>query len=482
MNRNVFMVMRKKVCRKRTAQGRSVVMHAGSMSLAFCIVLPAVLLLFTEVLRFSREARADSDLARHARMIADSALALYDRDLYKTFGLFGMKEEDAKKALDSDVLPHTGASLKLEMADELKEGDVIKDGIARHMTWRAATSILVDAIDKLRALEKIGYEVSVARLSDFFPSALKQGYETIDPDLGTLDEEPEWKDEYEALMDTEIRDVYQKGLSYLAPIVIPSEEGTENETLHVNPFDNSGLQKFGGLVDKLLFVAPEGVLDRLILSEYVLSYFYNDVPYVMRHGIRHDDFTPDGRMISRFSDSRRYEAEEIATGLEGRHAKSAILVFIGAVRFAIHFVEIITNETERAVFKATAVATAATISIISLGTVNIPSEAIEWLLMATAALTRGAVDASALNRGEEVDLWPGKKKIELKFRYRDFLRILIVAQSPDKIAKRIAYTIDRVYPSRYYTTVCCVIDCDDRILRFDAGFLSRKPEQDEIVQ
>jgi len=77
--------------------------------------------------------------------------------------------------------------------------------------------------------------------------------------------------------------------------------------------------------------------------------------------------------------------------------------------------------------------------------------------MATTALTRGAIDSSALNNGKEVDLWPGKKKIELKFRYRDFLRILIVAQSPDKIAKRIAHTIDYVYPSRYYTTVCCVI-------------------------
>jgi hypothetical protein len=482
MSKNTFTTMRIRLCRKRTGQGLRAVVHAGSMSLAFCIILPAVLLLFTEVLRFSREARADADLARHARMITDSALALYYRDLYKTFGLFGMKEEDAKKALDSDVLPNTGASLKLEMADELKESDVIKDGIARHMTWRAATSILVDAIDKLRALEKIGHEVNVTQLSDYFPSVLKQGYETIDPDLGVIDEEPEWKDEYEALMNTEIRDVYQKGLSYLAPIFIPSEAGAEHETLHVNPFDNSGLQKFGGLVDKMLFVAPEGVLDRLILSEYALSYFYNDVPYVMRHGIRRDDYTPDGRMISKFSDSRRYEAEEIATGLKGKKAKTAVLVFIGAIRFAIHFVEIITNETERASFKATATATAAAISAVSLGSVNIPPEAIEWLLMATTALTRGAIDSSALNKGKEVDLWPGKKKIELKFRYRDFLRILIVAQSPDKIAKRIAHTIDYVYPSRYYTTVCCVIHCDDRILRFDAGFLSRKPEQDEIVQ
>lgn len=471
-----------KICHHRTDSPSGVVARAGSMSLAFCIVLPAVLLLFSEVFRFSRAARIDADLARHARMVADSALAHYDRELYRTFGLFGLKEVEARKSLDPDVLPISGANLELKLTDELKDGTVIKDGIARHMTWRAATSIIVDAVDKMRMLENLGREVSLARLSDYFSSALKPGYEVIDPNLDDIlgdTENPEWKDEYESLMDKEIRQVYQKGLTYLAPIVIPNESTHDHEIIHMNPFDNSGFQKFGGVLDRMLFVAPEGVLDRLILSEYVLSYFYNDVPYVLRQGVRRDDFTPDGRLIAKFPDSRRYEAEEIATGLKGKNAKTAILVFIGSIRFAIHFVEIITNETSRAIFKATATATAVAISAVSLGTVNIPPEAIEWVLMASAALARGAVDAASLNKGGEVDLWPGKKKIELKFRYRDFLRILIVAQSPDIVAKRIAHAIDRVCPGPYYTSVYCWLECGNKRLLFDAGYLRRKPEQEE---
>ncbi len=465
-----------KKCLKRS--GTVFVARAGSMSLALCIVLPVILLLFTEVLRFSRSARAEADLARHARMVADSVLAHYDRDLYTAFGLFGFKENEAKKALDSDVLPHTDARLWLEVADELK-GDAVRDGIARHMTLRAAASVLADAMDKMRVLEKIGREVSLARVSDFFPTALKPGYEVIDPDIDGITEEPEWRNEYEALMDKEIRHIYRKGLSYLAPIVVPNESATGHETIEMNPFDNSGLQKFGAMADRLLFVAPEGVLDRLILSEYVLSYFYYDVPYVVRHGIRQDDRTPDGRTISRFPDSRRFEAEEIATGLEGKSAKSAILTFIGSIRFLIHLIEIATNETSRAGYKATAAATSAAIAAVSFGCVVIPPEAIEWVLMVVAALARGAADAAALNKGEEVDLWPGRKKIELKFRYRDFLRILIVAQSPDKISKRIACAIDRVFPGPYYTKACCFINRGDVLVRFDAVFLNRKPERDE---
>lgn len=469
---------RKEISRRRPHV--KAVTCAGSLSLAFCIILPAILLLFTEVLRFSRTARAESDLARHARMVADTALAQYDRDLYREFGLFGVKEYEAKRALDSDVLPITEGRLRLEMTDELKDGSAVKNAIARHMTWRTATSILTDALDKMGALEKIGREVNVAQLSDYFPEVLKPGYEVVDPDLGSFEEEPEWKNEYEELMDKEIRRVYQQGLTYLSPIVIPHESEESCETIQMNPFDNSGLQKFGSVVDNMLFVAPEGVLDRIILSEYTLSYFHNDVPYVIRNGLRRDDYTPDGRMISQFPDSRRYEAEEIATGLQGKSAKTATLVLIGAIRFAMHFLDIITDETARAGYKASAIAIAATVTAVTFGYVNIPPEAIEWFLMAAAALAFGAADAAALNKGKEVDIWPGMKKFDLKIRYRDFLRILIILQSPDKIARRITHAIDRVNPGPYYTSVICFLDSGGISVRFDASFLSRLPEEEEV--
>ncbi|HHW93141.1 MAG TPA: hypothetical protein GX734_01380 [Clostridiaceae bacterium] len=452
----------------------------GSMSLAFCIVLPAILLLFTEVLRFSRTARADADLARHARMAADTALAHYDRDLYRTFGLFGVKEYKAKKALDSDVLPSTQARLALEVTNELKEKTAIKDGIARHMTWRTAASILSDAIDKMHILEKIGRKVNLAQLSDFFPTVLKQGYEVVDPDLGSLAEVPEWKDEYESLMDTEIRQVYQQGLMHLAPIVIPRESDDGYETIQMNPFNNSGLQKLGSVIDRMLFVAPEGVFDRLILSEYTLSYFYNDVPFVMRQGVRLDDYTPDGRMISQFPNSRRYEAEEIATGLKGKSAKTTVLVFIGAIRFAVHLMDIVTDEAERASYKAIAVAIAAAVTAISQGIVSIPPIAIEWILMSAAALARGAADVTSLNKGLEVDCLPGKKKLNLKLRYRDFLRVLMIAQSPDIVSRRIAQAVDCVFPGPYYTSVACFIESGDARVRFDASYLSRLPDKHEV--
>ena len=143
----------------------------------------------------------------------------------------------------------------------------------------------------------------------------------------------------------------------------------------------------------------------------------------------------------------------------------------------MHFLDIITDETARAGYKASAIAIAATVTAVTFGYVNIPPEAIEWFLMAAAALAFGAADAAALNKGKEVDIWPGMKKFDLKIRYRDFLRILIILQSPDKIARRITHAIDRVNPGPYYTSVICFLDSGGISVRFDASFLSRLPKK-----
>ncbi len=459
---------------------RKVIQYGGSLSLALCIILPAVLLLFSEVIKFSRSARADSDLARSARIVTDAALAHYDRDLYKTFGLFGVNEYEANKAMSDVLYPNAFSRMKLELNDELKEGEQILNGIARHMTWRASTSIIVDAIDKIKAMKPMGEEIALSSLADYFPPALVPGYEVVDPSLDHFEEVPDWKDEYEALMDSEIRSVYHQGLTHLAPILIPRENDDEHETLFMNPFDNSGLQRFGEVIDKILFVAPEGILDRLLLSEYTLSYFSNNVPFVLREGMRFDDHTPDGRIIAQFSESRCYEAEEIATGLKGKNAKTAVLVFIASIRFAIHFLKIITNEASRSTYKTAAAVIAASVSAVTLGKVSIPPEAVEWILMASAALGKGAIDATAINKGKEVELWPDKIKVNVKLRYRDFIRLLILAQSPQKIARRIATIIDRVFPSPYYTSVACLVTEGNRALRFEASYLNRLPAPEEI--
>ncbi|MDD3612098.1 MAG: hypothetical protein PHU38_06985, partial [Eubacteriales bacterium] len=70
--------------------------QAGSLTLACCLMLPAIMLLMMALLVGSSRTREDLDAVRAARQSADSALASFDRELYRDFGLFALSEKDVQ--------------------------------------------------------------------------------------------------------------------------------------------------------------------------------------------------------------------------------------------------------------------------------------------------------------------------------------------------------------------------------------------------
>ena len=446
---------------------------AGGISLALCIILPVVLFMFSHILIRSRQTRAEVDLVRGAALTAEAVLALYDRDLYREFGLFAFEARTADQAVSTLIGPDDQVDYTLRFQAELLDPDILKDGVARHMTLRAATSLIADAVDKFRSIRSLTQTIQLDQLTDLVPQAANAGYKPADPELDVdQDNPPDWLDEYNTYMDDQVRGVYQTGLTHLAPLMIPSEEG-RMESHHFNPFDNSGLDTIGTVVDHTLLVAPEGVLDRIILSEYALSYFKNNTPFVIRQGLRQDDRTPDGRLIPLFPSNRDHEVEEIATGLEGRMATQAIDLFIGAIRFVLQLLNILTDEALMASYRATAEIIVVAVAAISLGEVVLPPQVVMWVLIAASALGQSVSDTIQLKKGYEIDLWPGTSRINVPMRYRDYLRLLIVLQSPDVIAARMVSKIAGRFPGAYFTEILCQAQWSGVSITHAASYLTR---------
>ncbi len=448
----------------------------GSISLALCIVLPVALLLFNSILLHSRRVRAELDLVRGAVSTGEAALALYDRGLYRDFGLFGLDSLKLDRAVSSLIGPDSRARYRLTPEEPLTGTRVLRAGIARHMTLRAASSLIADALDKLRQIQLLDSEIPDTRLTELLPAGFDAGYEAVDKPLDFPDqEEPEWFGEYNSYMDDQVRAVYQEGLSYLAPVVLPGEDGSL-ETVDFDPFSGSNLDKLGKVLDSVFFTAPEGGLDRLILSEYTLAYFKNDTPFVIRQGVEIEDKTPDGRVLASFSSLRDKEAEEIATGLEGKNASAVVLLFIGSIRLVCHLVNCLTDASKMNSYRATAAAISAGIAAISMGEVMIDPEVMTWILLVTATLGKSVHDCSQLKKGYEIDLWPGELKVNVSMRYRDYLRLMIILQPPDTITDRIGAVISRQYPGSYYTKVTCLAEWSDVSVTHAASFSTRPAE------
>jgi hypothetical protein len=445
---------------------------AGSVSLALCLVLPLIMVLFSSILLHSRRTRAEVDLVRGTALTAESILALYDRELYRKFGLFAYDCLSADRASSTLIGPGSDVRYGYTPQAPLSDPSAIRQGIARHMTIRSATSLIAEAVDKFGKIRALKRDIPLDALEDLIPGAADSSYASADPDL-SYEDEPDWLDQYQAYMDDELRAVYQKGLSQLAPALLPAPDG-KMEYLHYDPFDNSGLDRLGTLVDHALFVVPDGFLDRILLMEYTLSYFSNGVPFVVRDGIRIDDRTPDGRVLASFSALRDREAEEIATGLGGNAGSYAVTLFISSIRMVMHFLHVLTDESLLSMYEIAAGVIATAVAAITLGEVVLPPEAVMWVLVAAAVLGQAAQDTFRLQRGYEVDLWPGTSSINVGMRYRDYLRLLILVQQPEVISERIAVVVGRLVPGPHYTEVICHGEWEGVKVTHAASYLSRE--------
>lgn len=466
------MSMRNNAIRCRRAFRKERKKYAGSISLALCLAMPAFLLLFSGILKECHRDRIEANLVRTAVLTSRTALACYDRELYSTFGLFGLQQSDADKAISSIGLP-ANVSQSVTAEDPLSEPKAMRDAVARHMSYRAVLSIIQDALDKIRSLKAWEEQLAGSWLIDLEPNNLIAGYKTVDPDLPDYDEEPEWFEDYNRYMDDNIRASYQESLTFLAPVFAPDDNGLAIP-IEIRPFEQGGLSGVGTFLDRVFKVMPEGILDHMMLTEYSLCYLSSAVPFVIRNGVYEYDQTPDGRIIANFSATRSYELEYVATGFQGVSSYRSIKMLIGMIRFAVHLIYMATNPSIRAHYQSLGVTISAAVAAISLGTVVIPPEAVAWVLMSAASIINGGKEAAQLCKGAEIALWPGKSARNIPMRYRDYVRLFIVMQSPDAIAKRLSHVVFQACPGVYYAAARTTLFWEEISYEYVSGYLRRK--------
>jgi hypothetical protein len=94
--------------------------------------------------------------------------------------------------------------------------------------------------------------------------------------------------------------------------------------------------------------------------------------------------------------------------------------------------------------------------------------------MAAASIINGGKEAVQLCKGEEVPLWPGNSAYNIPMRYRDYVRLIIVIQSPDAIAKRLSNVIFQACPGIFYTAARTCMYWEEVSFEYVAGYLRRK--------
>ncbi|HZJ90183.1 MAG TPA: hypothetical protein VFC89_00800 [Oscillospiraceae bacterium] len=423
----------------------------ASITLASCLMLPMIIFLMMSLLIGSLWTREDLDAVRAAKQSADSALAAFDRGLYRDFGLFAMTEQAVERTSSEFLLPDFYEQ-KITVQENLYEKDYLMGAIARHMSVRATAGLIDEVISRIRSIKDIvpdNMASSVTSLSEADP-------DVVNPDLEEDESNEEWFAEFSKYADKEYRDDYHNSLLGLSPVYIPDASGG-GIVEEFDPYKVSGLEKLAQGLDTMMFTLPEGFTDQILLAEYSLSYFGSQVTSLKQNGATKQYRTPDGRLLSLFPESRQYEQEMIATGAIGETAARNVKYFIAGCRILINLLSTLLSPTERASFDTKAAAISATVSVISAGFITLPPEALSIVLIISDSIASGIRDKNKLLDGEEVKLWPSTGTDAFKVNYRDHLRLLILIQPREQLLERISAAIQQNFGDEYFTEVSCEV-------------------------
>ena len=85
------------------------------------------------------------------------------------------------------------------------------------------------------------------------------------------------------------------------------------------------------------------------------------------------------------------------------------------------------------------------IAVISLGTIVLPPEPFEYLMLIARAVADGSRDVNRLRRGYGVSFRPGERSSVILY-YHDYLLLFMLVQSEEEILSRMGAIIRRHHP------------------------------------
>lgn len=452
---------------KKSCPGKFGLKEAGSLTLTFCLLLPVVFSLLIVLFDFSMESRKDLDLTRWLAANLEVNLAAFDRQLWQDFGLLALNETPFSTVSSTHF--DNEAEVSLQGESSLYEPGNLKEEILRHMKIRFPAELITGLAGRIRDLGAFDFEGSIDTIlsSDGCREAkdLLQGGEAVPDDV-------EWKEELDEYIDAEINSLYEDVVSSLMPVHIYDEQGDVTGGGKLDFFDPESMSRIAAFIDETL-AAPENTsLDKLYLASYALDYF----PAVVEGRIVDNKMiprlTPDGRSHADLLPQRSGEAEEIITGSRGDKAGKEVRAVLIVVRSIIQLIHHFQDESLRNRYKIYAGIIVAAVAAISAGSVSLPLEAVEYLLLLADAVLDGRREAVRLQEGHGVSFWPGKNDGSLVLYYHDYLLLFLIIQKEEALLSRFKTIISRHNPGPGWVWLSATTNHTGKAITFDGGYLS----------
>lgn len=481
---------------------------SASIALLFAIIMPVISYFFIANIVYAERVIAEYDALRILKSSGKLALSLYDRELCKEYGLWGVEEanidlREAEKILAK--LPRlVDENLQLKVKDDLYEQNILKEQILRFMKVRAPICLADDCLERIRSAAKYR---SMLALPSAGGSVHKQhednnaqnNYREAEEDLKSLpellstkqkDSEENTYDE-EAFLDNlsaEDKDFLNSLLGNFSRHILPVYEamGSEQAT-GIENFRPDLIENLAGKVD---FILDKGIgvsWEQMSIAEYALLNF---PAYINREngiGKKTIIYTVNGVSLNELAEKRPQELEQIASGRENINAAQRYCdAHIIGFRFVPQYLAAERSSSRKAKYTTWSEILSKGLLILSLGQVDIPPEVLKYFVQAAHSLYLAQKDLKELKKGEGLNFWPLEAVAYIKpgyrdyrFFYRDYLRLILYSQAEDKLLQEIARIIKKQKPGPYYTGLSLSLDVNQRVFSYEFAYLD--DEQQDLA-
>ena len=390
----------------------------GTTTIFLAIILSAVILVECTYLAFVWDLDRRMQISRALKCQADVILAGYDRTLFDTYGIYGFDLENADDQVFRKVLDINGTPPDddLYVDDvELLSDDSLRKAITSYYLYRGG-AVAVDAMTDqvsslLRKLDKTGV---MKKLRSVTGSKFSGYLDDIISGSGDI------SSKLEELRSTFGDEEYELGISQLEQL---------RSLLNDSENDLTGMGIDLDLTDLDLFVRGysnvetmmsnvtdlvAGRADHLMLAHYA-AYNFDCI-------IDNDNDTSIiGTKFGDIHGENYLDCEYMMTGLDGRLGFANVSYLVLQLLFAKNFLAEYSGVKNAVMYETLSLLLSALVALISAGTVEIPADVMQLIIVMIIAVSNTVKDFSTLLDGGKVPFFKEDGLELVNLGYRDFL-------------------------------------------------------------
>ena len=436
----------------------------GTSTLFLAIILSALILVETTYIAYVADLDRRLTYTRALKEQAQIYLASYDRQLFKTYGIYAFNSSSIDSSVFNSILSANG----YEPGDVMYasgmysiDTEVLKRAVACYYSYRTS-GILFDRFSAqiMSLIDQIGDGGVISELREFVSSPASGLLGRIIDGGADVSEAISGAVEMLGIDDTSPS--YQLFMSLLSSL-----GAIDNDSPDIaNGFDPSDIGFLFELIEFNTDLYDYGTAfnENINLHGCLADFAANNFDCMLE-----DDTALDGTSFNAFHSDNESDSEFILTGLEGLPGRALTDYYIFSALFLKNLVSNMTDEGLQEIVVPTAEILSAVIGVLSAGTVILPPEVYEAVIVLLITEIQSVSELWQVLHGEEITFISLGEIEALTLDYRDFLTVFMNYVPDDLLLSRMLVIFERDFPD-YVVGTDVEIDYGGSTITYEARY------------